>query len=72
MITQLNLRQNLSDFEALYDMLSDSQEGLDARQSEMFNGQLLLLLCNHIGDMKVLSEACALARVQMEIGQQPN
>ncbi len=72
MITQLNLRQNLDDFEALYDMLGDAQQGLDAQQSEIFNGQLLLLLCNHIGDMKVLSEACALARVQMEIGQQPS
>ncbi|TFW29290.1 DUF2783 domain-containing protein [Duganella callida] len=72
MITQLNLRQNLDDFEALYDMLSDSQEGLDTRQSEMFNAQLLLLLCNHIGDMKVLGEACALARVKIEIAQMPN
>jgi hypothetical protein len=72
MITQLKLRQNLDDFEALYDMLGDAQQGLNAQQSEIFNGQLLLLLCNHIGDMKVLGEACTLARVQMEIGQQPN
>jgi len=69
MTIQLNLRQNLADFEALYDMLAESQQGLDAQQCEIFHGQLLLMLCNHIGDMTVLGEACAVARVKVEIGQ---
>lgn len=70
MTTQLKLRQNLDDFEAFYDMLSESQDGLDARQSEIFNGQLLLILCNHIGDMTLLGEACARARVSVEMTTQ--
>jgi hypothetical protein len=67
MTIQLNLRQNLDDFEALYDMLGESQHALDKRQSEIFKSQLLLILCNHIGDMTVLGEACAVARAQVEI-----
>ena len=50
-------------------MLAESQQGLDAQQCEIFHGQLLLMLCNHIGDMTVLGEACAVARVKVEIGQ---
>jgi hypothetical protein len=66
MNTPLNLRQNLDDYDDFYEMLSDSHQGLDEGQSKMLNAQLILLLSNHIGDLAVLREAFALARVNVE------
>jgi hypothetical protein len=63
---RLNLHQNLDDFDTFYDMLSESHEDLDREQSEMLNAQLVLLLANHVGDVAVLREAFALARVNVE------
>lgn len=63
----LNLAQNLDDFEAFFVMLDDSHAGLDMTQREIFDAQLVLMLSNHIGDMAVLREACALARVKVEM-----
>lgn len=62
----LNLGQNLDDYDDFYDMLSDSHQDLDARQSKMLSDQLILLLSNHIGDLAVLRQAFALARVHVE------
>jgi hypothetical protein len=62
----LNLKQGLDDFEEFYDMLGDSHSDLDRDQSERLNAQLVLLLSNHIGDMAVLRQAFALARVEVE------
>lgn len=67
MNAHLQLRQNLDDFEAFYNMLDDSHAGLDRTRSGIFNAQLVLLLANHIGDMAVLREAFALARVKLEM-----
>jgi len=66
MNTLLNLQQNLDDFDAFYDLLSESHEDLDEMQSKMLNNQLILLLSNHIGNLAVLREAFALARVKIE------
>jgi hypothetical protein len=66
MKTHLNLHQNLDDFESFYDMLGESHEDLDREQSEMLNAQLVLLLANHVGNIAVLREAFALARVNVE------
>lgn len=63
----LQLRQNLDDFEAFYAMLDDSHAGLDRTRSGILNAQLVLLLANHIGDMAVLREAFALARVKLDM-----
>ncbi|MFS2005467.1 DUF2783 domain-containing protein [Duganella sp. CT11-25] len=62
----LNLGQNLDDYDDFYDMLSDSHQDLDEAQSKMLNAQLVLLLSNHIGDLAVLRQAFALARVDVE------
>lgn len=67
MNTHLNLKQNLDDFEAFYRMLDESHAGLNLNQSGMLNSQLILLLANHVGDMAVLREAFALARVKVEM-----
>jgi len=66
MNTLLNLRQNIEDFDAFYDLLGESHDDLDEVQSKMLNSQLILLLANHIGDLAILREAFALARVQIE------
>ncbi|MES2260092.1 MAG: DUF2783 domain-containing protein [Pseudomonadota bacterium] len=66
MNTPLNLSQNLDDYDDFYDMLTDSHQGLDEEQSKMLNAQLILLLSNHIGDLIVLRQAFALARVNVE------
>ena len=67
MHTRLNLSQNLDDYDDFYDMLTDSHQDLDERQSRMLNDQLILLLSNHIGDLAVLRQAFALARVKVEM-----
>lgn len=66
MNTQLNLSQNLDDFVGFYAMLDDTHEDLDEGQSKMLDAQLVLLLSNHIGELSVLRQAFALARVNVE------
>ena len=43
-------------------MLIDGHRGLTDEQSELMNARLVLLLANHIGDLRVLHEAIAAAR----------
>jgi len=64
--TKLILSPNLEDYDGFYDMLTESHHELDDGQSKMLSAQLILLLSNHIGDMAVLRDAFALARVNVE------
>ncbi|MGQ7846094.1 DUF2783 domain-containing protein [Granulosicoccus sp. 3-233] len=61
--TTLQLQSNLPDGDGFYDELLRAHEGLSDEQSEAYNARLILILCNHIGDRKVLSEALAAARI---------
>lgn len=45
-----------------YEMLIEGHRGLTDAQSELMNARLVLLLANHIGDLRVLQEAITLAR----------
>jgi hypothetical protein len=63
----IHLGQNLDDYDAFYDMLSDSHQGLSDDQSKILNAQLILLLSSHIGDMAVLRQGFALARIHAEM-----
>jgi hypothetical protein len=45
-----------------YEMLIDGHRGLSDEQSEAMNARLILLLANHIGDLRVLQEAIRAAR----------
>jgi hypothetical protein len=45
-----------------YAMLIDAHRGLTPEQSRLVNARLVLLLANHIGDLRVLREALAAAR----------
>lgn len=45
-----------------YEALIDAHRGLSEEQSAMLDARLVLLLANHIGDLRVLREALAAAR----------
>ena len=45
-----------------YDLLIQGHMGLSEAQSELMNARLVLLLANHVGDLRVLREAIAAAR----------
>jgi hypothetical protein len=45
-----------------YEMLIEGHRGLTDEQSELMNARLVLLLANHVGDLRVLGEAIAAAR----------
>jgi hypothetical protein len=55
---------NFQDADSFYEQLLDAHEGLDAKQSELLNARLILLLANQIGDAKVLRE-CIEAAAKM-------
>ena len=45
-----------------YEALIDAHNGLSDEQSEALNARLILLLANHIGDLRVLREALHAAK----------
>ncbi len=45
-----------------YEALIEAHNGLTDEQSEALNARLVLLLANHIGDLRVLREALAAAK----------
>lgn len=49
-----------------YEALINSHRGLSDAQSNQLNARLILLLANHIGDLRVLDEALAAARNGVE------
>jgi Protein of unknown function (DUF2783) len=49
-----------------YEALIRAHEGLSDDQSHTLNARLVLILANHIGDLKVVQEAIALARRSLE------
>ena len=51
-----------------YEMLIEGHRGLTDEQSELMNARLVVLLANHIGDLRVLKEAVELARSGVEAG----
>jgi len=45
-----------------YEALIDAHNGLSDEQSEALNARLILILANHIGDLRVLREALQAAK----------
>ncbi len=45
-----------------YEMLIDTHRNLSDEASRLVNARLILLLANHIGDLRVLKQALAAAR----------
>lgn len=62
---RLNVEPNLASPDDFYERLTNMHRGLSDEQSRLVNAKLILLLCNHIGDMRVLEEAMAAAREGM-------
>jgi hypothetical protein len=48
--------------DAFYEALIEAHRGLDDATSQLLNARLVLLLANHVGDLRVLREALAAAR----------
>lgn len=57
----LILAPNIPDPDGFYQELTDAQRDLDEAAANDMNARLVLILANHIGDRKTLSEALALA-----------
>ena len=57
----LILRPNIQDPDGFYQELTDAQRDLDEGSANDMNARLVLILANHIGDRKTLTEALALA-----------
>ena len=55
-----------------YQTLIDSHRDLDDAQSRQLNARLILLLANHIGDLRVLDEALAAARAGLAAEAAPS
>jgi len=55
-------RQAYTPGDDFYELLIEGHRDLSDAQSELMNARLVLLLANHIGDLRVLREAIAAAR----------
>lgn len=55
-------RHAFSPGDDFYEALIASHRGLSDAQSRLLNARLVLLLANHVGDLRVLREALAAAR----------
>lgn len=53
---------NIPDPDGFYAELLAAHEGLDEPGSHALNARLVLILANHVGDRRVLTEALALAK----------
>lgn len=53
---------NLPDPDGVYARLLAAHKGLSAAQSRALNAELVLILCNHIGDPAVIDQALELAK----------
>ncbi len=53
----LNTKPNLTNPDDFYQDLIDLHRDLNEEQTREVNAKLILLLCNHIGDLDVLREA---------------
>ena len=58
----LILEPNIEDGDGFYDELLHAHDGLDRAASDALNARLVLLLCNHVGDGRVIGEALRVAR----------
>lgn len=57
----LILIPNIENPDGFYQELTDAQRSLDEEAANNMNARLVLILANHIGDRKTLTEALKLA-----------
>lgn len=58
----INLKPNIENPDAFYEMLTDAQRDMSDGEANDMNARLVLILANHIGKASDLKEAVALAR----------
>jgi hypothetical protein len=58
----INTDPNISSSDDFYQLLIDSHRNLSQEESALVNAKLVLLLANHIGDLRVLRQAMIKAR----------
>ncbi|HEX2117021.1 MAG TPA: DUF2783 domain-containing protein [Alphaproteobacteria bacterium] len=56
-MSQLRTENAFDNPDDFYQLLIETHRGLTDQQSAMLNAKLILLLCNHIGDLQVIREA---------------
>ena len=61
-MSTLNLQPNFANGDDFYEHLLNAHEGLSKEESDALNARLIILLANHIGDLKVLEQAITLAK----------
>jgi hypothetical protein len=61
-MNQLITKPNLPDADAVYAAIIDAHRDLSKVESARFNARLVLLLANHIGDSRVITQALEAAR----------
>jgi hypothetical protein len=65
-MTGISLRlEPAADPDAIYQILVDAHDALDAEQSRIMETRLILLLANHIGDPGVITQAVVAARATL-------
>ena len=62
----LNTDPNIASPDEFYEALLSIHQDLSPEQSRQVDARLILLLCNHIGDLAVLRQAMARARQGIE------
>lgn len=60
-MSTLNIAPNIDKPDDIYEQLIRMHDGLNDADSQRVNAKLILLLINHIGDRRVVSEAIAAA-----------
>ena len=61
-MAELITTPNLPDPDGFYEELLAAHDGLSKAESDALNARLILLLANHIGDRRALSQALTAAR----------
>lgn len=65
----LNLAPNIDNPDALYEKLIALHQGQSDAMAMRISARLILLLANHIGDVTVIEEAIAKAKIEPETEQ---
>lgn len=58
----INLKPNIENPDAFYEMLTDAQRDMSDEEANDMNARLVLILANQIGSQKDLKQAVDLAR----------
>lgn len=70
MTKSLNTTPNIAAPDDFYEALLNAHRDLSREQSEALNARLILLLSNHIGEMRILTEALRIARDNLQTNEE--